>query len=37
MCGSKDGSYKILRSIKGLEKYETTSGWNATVYSSASC
>lgn len=37
MCGSKDGSYKILRSIKGLEKYETKSGWNATVYSSASC
>lgn len=37
MCGTRSGSYKVISSINGLEKYEPTTGWNATVYSSVSC
>ena len=37
MCGSKDGTYKIINRITGLEKYTPNGGWNATVYSSVDC
>lgn len=37
MCGSKEGSYKVLKSITGLEKYQPKDGWNATTYSTISC
>lgn len=37
MCGSKDGEYKVINNIIGLEKYKPASGWNATVYSSDDC
>lgn len=37
MCGSKDGDYKVINNIAGLEKYKPINGWNATVYSSTDC
>lgn len=37
MCGSSDGEYKVIPSIAGLEEYQPTSGWNATIYSAESC
>ena len=37
MCGSKEGEYKVLDNIAGLEKYKPRNGWNAIVYSSIEC
>lgn len=37
MCGDKDGSYKVIPNITGLEKYKPAGGWNAMVYSSVEC
>jgi len=37
MCGSKTGSYKVMKKIDGLEKYQPLNGWNVTVYSSVEC
>lgn len=37
MCGSEEGTYKVINNITGLEKYKPSTGWNATVYSSVSC
>ena len=37
MCGSTDGTYKVLSSITGLDKFKTGNSWNATVYSSVAC
>lgn len=37
MCGSEEGTYKVLSSIAGLEKYKPSNGWNATVYSTVDC
>ena len=36
ICGSKEGTYKILSSIAGLESYSSGS-WNATIYSADGC
>ena len=37
MCGSKEGEYKVIKEIIGLEDYQPISGWNAIVYSSKGC
>ena len=37
MCGNRDGEYKMLSHIAGLEEYEPEYGWNATVYSNIAC
>lgn len=37
MCGTKNGEYKVLRTIKGLEDYQPLNGWNVTVYSKTEC
>lgn len=37
MCGSEEGTYKVIENITGLEEYKPSTGWNATVYSSVSC
>lgn len=37
MCGSREGTYKIIDKITGLEKYNPQGGWHATVYSSVDC
>lgn len=37
MCGSEDGTYKVIPTIIGLDKYQPIDGWNAIVYSKDSC
>lgn len=37
MCGTRDGEYKVIDHIIGLEEYEPEYGWNATVYSNTAC
>lgn len=37
ICGSRDGEYKVIPSIVGLEDYQPLNGWNAIVYSTTSC
>lgn len=37
MCGTEEGTYKVIDNIAGLEKYKPSTGWNATVYSSVGC
>lgn len=37
VCGSHDGEYKVIPSIVGLEDHQPLNGWNAIVYSTASC
>lgn len=37
MCGTKEGEYKVISNVLGLEKYKPTHGWNATVYSNEEC
>jgi len=37
ICGSKKGVYKVIDNIIGLEEYKPSTGWNATIYSSAEC
>lgn len=37
LCGDPDGKYMVLESISGLEKYQPSTGWNATVYSAKGC
>lgn len=37
VCGSKNGQYKVMNKIIGLEKYQPINGWNVTVYSSTEC
>ena len=37
MCGSKEGEYKVIKEIIGLEDYQPINGWNAIVYSSKGC
>jgi len=36
-CGNEDGKYMVLDKIAGLEKYQTSEGWNVTVYSKEGC
>ena len=37
VCGNRDGEYKVIDHIVGLEGYEPEYGWNATVYSNTAC
>lgn len=37
MCGTKDGEYKIINSILGLESHQPVNGWNAVIYSNSGC
>ena len=37
ICGEKDGTYKIIGNIAGLEEFRQPNGWNATVYSADGC
>ncbi len=37
MCGTENGVYRVIDYIAGLEKYQVSTGWNATIYSSSEC
>ncbi len=36
ICGSKEGEYKVMGKIKGLEELNPTGSWNATIYMDSS-
>lgn len=37
LCGSSDGKYMLVNNIIGLEKFRSTNGFNATIYSEGGC
>jgi len=37
LCGSEDGTYRVVGNIAGLEKLRPSNGWGAYIYSANNC